>query len=229
MNNRLRLVVFLLIFAAVRTGDGAAEIFSGEPDVFDDIKVQMITSVQDSKKLVDENKALKARLIGLQLEIEQYEQDIEKVDPEYMRARRAGGGKGKRSAGWSDPRGDDLIREAQNIYLSGQSMVLDAGQRLWELQLYDLQYYKQELELDLKSMEFLYRKVNEQKRLELDALAREVEDDAEKIGNMTMKIAEEKSAAVYYSKRIELLGMESRALKRRISQLKGFLKQERRH
>ncbi|MCK5712704.1 MAG: hypothetical protein KAI25_08315, partial [Hyphomicrobiaceae bacterium] len=106
MIQHLRLVLFALIFASVMTTESAAEDFSGESDIFDDIKVQLINSYRDHKAFVDENKTLKARLISLQLEIERYEQELEAADPGYMRARRAGKEQAKRSSGWSDPEGD---------------------------------------------------------------------------------------------------------------------------
>ena len=224
MTQHLRLVLFALILAAVMTTEGAAENFSGEPDIFDDIKVQLINSSRNHKDLVDENKTLKARLISLQLEIERYEQELEAADPGYMRARRAGKEQAKRSSGWSDPEGDNLVREAQNIYLSGQAIPLDGVQKLRELQLYDLQYQKQELDLDLKSLEFLHEKVGEQRRPELEALENTVRENAEKKGDLLIKISQEKAAAHNHSKHINLLEMENRGLKKRIDQLKKLLK-----
>ncbi len=216
--------MFALILAAVMTTEGAAENFSGEPDIFDDIKVQLINSSRNHKDLVDENKTLKARLISLQLEIERYEQELEAADPGYMRARRAGKEQAKRSSGWSDPEGDNLVREAQNIYLSGQAIPLDGVQKLRELQLYDLQYQKQELDLDLKSLEFLHEKVGEQRRSELEALENTVRENAEKNGDLLIKISQEEAAAHNHSRHINLLEMENRGLKKRIDQLKKLLK-----
>ena len=216
--------MFALILAAVMTTEGAAENFSGEPDIFDDIKVQLINSSRNHKDLVDENKTLKARLISLQLEIERYEQELEAADPGYMRARRAGKEQAKRSSGWSDPEGDNLVREAQNIYLSGQAIPLDGVQKLRELQLYDLQYQKQELDLDLKSLEFLHEKVGEQRRSELEALENTVRENAEKNGDLLIKISQEEAAAHNHSRHINLLEMENRWVKKRIYQLKKLLK-----
>ena len=224
MTQHLRLVLFALILAAVMTTEGSAENFSGEPDIFDDIKAQLMNSSRGLKDLVDENKTLKARLISLQLEIEQYEQELEEADPEYMRARRAGKEQAKRSSGWSDPEGDDLVREAQNIYLSGQAIPLDGVQKLRELQLYDLQYQKQELDLDLKSLEFLHEKVGEQRRSELEALENTVRENAEKNGDLLIKISQEEAAARNHSKHIKLLERENKGLKKRIDQLKKLLK-----
>ena len=224
MIQHLRLVLFALILASVMTTESAAEDFSGESDIFDDIKVQLINSYRDHKAFVDENKTLKARLISLQLEIERYEQELEEADPEYMRARRAGKEPTKRSSGWSDPEGDDLIREAQNIYLSGRAIPLDGVQKLRELQLYDLQYQKQELDLDLKSLELLHKKVGEQRRLELEALENAVRESVEKKGDFLMKISQEEAAVRNHSKHIKLLEMENKGLKKRVDQLKKLLK-----
>ena len=224
MDKRLRLLLFLLVFIAAMTIEGAAENLSQGADVFDDIKVQMISSSRENKGLAAENKTLKAQLISLQLEIERYEQDIGKLDPEYMEDRELLRREKKRSTGWMDPADDALVREAQNIYLSGQSMALDDVQRLRELQLYDLQYQKQELELDLKSMEFLQQKIREQRRPELDALERDIRANIAEIRALSVKIAEQEKAALAYPREIELLKMENKALKQRISQLKRLLK-----
>ena len=222
MNRYSRLLVFIFLFTALVKTEGLAENFSGEADVFDDIKIEMISHAQENKKLADENKALKAKLVSLQLEIERYEQEIKALDPQYIEAR-AVEKKNRKAADQGDLQGDDLIREAQNIYLSGQSMALDGVQRLRELQLYDLQYQKQELELDLESMKFLDQKVSEQRRPEMDALKRETEIREEKTREALIKIDEEKKAAFVYSQRIELLKMENKALKQRIGHLKQLL------
>lgn len=224
MNRYSRLPAFIFLFIVLIKTDGSAENSPGGADVFSDIKVRMISSSQENKKLAVENKALKAELVGLQLEIEQYEQEIGRLDPGYMKAKEAARRQKKRPAGRSDPRGDDLIREARNIYLSGRSMALDDVQRLREVQLYDLQYQKQELELDLKSLEFARQKIREQRRPELDALERDIQANITKIRGLSVKIAGQEKAALNYPGRIDLLRMENKALKQRIRQLKRLLK-----
>lgn len=224
MNKKSRLLFFVFLFTALIKTGWSAEDLSGKADIFDDIKVRMVSSVEENVRLAAENKALKAELIDLQLEVEQHEQDIEALDPGYRKARKAAREQTQVFSGRDDPRGDELIQEAQNIYLSGRSMALGDVQRLRELHLYDLQYQKQELELDLKSLEFLDRKVGEQRRPELNALEREVEENAARTRTISEKIAEEEQAALRYPQTIDLLKMENEALKQKISQLKQWKK-----
>ena len=224
MNKYLRLLLILLISIAVTQTDGAAENLSQEDSVFDDIKVRMASSLEENIRLAEENKRLKGELTSLQLEIERYEWEIRRLDPGYMKAREVSRKQKKRSAGLKDSRGGDLVREAQNIYLSGQLMALDDAQRLKELYLYDLQYQKQDLELQLKSMEFLYQKINEQRSPELDALERKIGDNAAKAKELVVDIAEQEKAALSYPQEIEFLEMENRSFQKRIDHLKQFLK-----
>ena len=224
MNKYLRLLLILLISIAVTQTDGAAENLSQEDSVFDDIKVRMASSLEENIRLAEENKRLKGELTSLQLEIERYEWEIRRLDPGYMKAREVSRKQKKRSAGLKDSRGGDLVREAQNIYLSGQLMALDDAQRLKELYLYDLQYQKQDLELQLKSMEFLYQKINEQRSSELDALERKIGDNAAKAKELVVDIAEQEKAALSYPQEIEFLEMENRSFQKRIDHLKQFLK-----
>lgn len=213
-----------MISIAVTQADGAAENLSQEDSVFDDIKVRMASSLEENIRLAEENKRLKRELTSLQLEIERYEREIRRLDPGYTKAREVSRKQKKRSAGLKDSRGGDLVREAQNIYLSGQLMALDDAQRLKELYLYDLQYQKQDLELQLKSMEFLYQKINEQRSPELDALERKIGDNAAKAKELVVDIAEQEKAALSYPQEIEFLEMENRSLQKRIDHLKQFLK-----
>lgn len=215
--------MLIIFFIGVMVNNGLAEGLPDNGDLFDDIKIQMITASQKNKKLAVENKTLKAQLISLQLEIEKYEQEIGMIDPEYINDRKLLNEKKTESTDRDDSEGDALIQEAQNIYLSGPSMMLDEGQRLRELQLYDYQYEKQELQLDIQSMEFLHQKIKERRRPELGTLQKDIEENVAKSRNVALRIAEQEKAALSYPQEIDLLKMENEALKKKIKQLKRLL------
>jgi hypothetical protein len=103
-------------------------------------------------------------------------------------------------------------------------MALDDVQRLQELQLYDLQYQKQDLDLDLKSLEFLHEKVSEQRRSEIDALEEAIKENKNKARDISIKVAEEEKAALIYPQEIDLLRMENKTLQQRINKLRRMLK-----
>lgn len=214
----------MFLFIGLARTDGLAEQLSEEPDVLDPIRSRMIESSQENKRLAEENKALKAQLISLQLEIEQIEGEMKRLDPGYVKMSEQERKQNRESSGFRGLGDDDLIREAQNIYLSGRTMALGDVERLKELQLYDLQYRKQELELDLMSMEFLCRKVNEQRQPEIEAQEEGIKENEAKIENISMQIIEEERKSLLYPRNIELLKMENKALRQKIRNLKQLMK-----
>ena len=207
----------------VTVRNGFAEDLSNEGGVFDDIKVEMMSAARENNRLGEENKTLKMQLITLQLEVERFERDVEELDPEYMETRKASREPGAMPTDWNDADDDALIREAQDIYLSGRSLDLDESQKLRELQLYDLQYEKQELQLDLKSAEFLYGKVKDQRKSQLKVLQEDVTANESRIKDVTLRIAVQEKATLSYPQKIDLLKMENKALRKKIKQLKQLL------
>jgi len=214
------LCALVFLGAAVFAASGAAQEPLQEENFLDDIKGHMTAAAEENARLAQENETLRAQLIGLQLEVAQYEQDMEDVDPGYREVSRE---REPASGEWSDPESDALVQEAQNIYLSGQMLDMDAAQKLRELQLYDLQYEKQELQLDLKSAKYLSEKARKRQNPELDALEQDLKIQRAKLDEMGVKIAEQEKAALVYPQRVELLKMENAALKMKIKQLRKFL------
>jgi regulator of replication initiation timing len=223
MNKYLRLLLIMAIAITVMKTGGAAEGQSQEDSVFQGIKARMVSSYKENVRLAEENKKLKEELIGLQLEIERYERDIKRLDPRYMQAREVSRKQKEESSGLKAPRSGDLVKEAQSIYLSGQLLALDDVQKLKELYLYDLQYQKQDLELQLKSMEFLHQKVSEHRGPQLDALETEIGGNEARMRRLVEEIAEQEKVAMAYPQEIEFLKMENRSLQKRIDHLKRVL------
>ena len=224
MNAKVKLWMLVIFLTAMTAHNGLAQSPSNEGDVFDDIRTQMLSAAQKNSQLAEENKELKAQLINLQLEVDRHEQDMMALNPDYTKAREQLLQLEAASDSLNGSEDDALIREAQNIYLSGQSMQLDESQRLRELQLYDLQYEKQERQLDLKSLEFVYEKIKNQRRAELEALQAEVKTNEAKAQETALRVAEQEKAALSYPQRVDLLEMENKALKQKIKQLKELSK-----
>lgn len=215
-----------LIVLAVCAQCAAAEEIAGESDVLDELRSTMLSAAQRNDQLAQENQELKARLVDLQLEVEGLQQSIAQWDPEFIEARERTHEEMKPKlspGGWNDPDEDALIREAQSIYLSGQTMLLDEGQRLREMQLYDLQYEKQERQLDLMSMQYLHQKIKDRQRTQVESLMEEIKASEAKLENVSLRIAEQEKAALSYPQRIELLKMENKALRQKIDQLQELL------
>ncbi len=223
---KIHIPLWILFFCAVLflAKDVAAQDSLHEKNLFDGIKVQMISVAQENNRLAEENKALKAQLISLQLEVERNEQYIGAMDPDFGKERETSRKFKESRQERYDPEEDALIQEAQNIYISGQWINSDATQKLRELQLYDLQYEKQELKLDLKLLEFYHEKVKKKRGPELDGLDQDIKINQANLNELSVRIAEQEKAAMVYPQRIELLKMENIALRKKIKQLRKMLK-----
>jgi len=223
MKTYLKLFVLIFLFSAVMGKNGLAQEQPSKGGFFDGIKAQMMSAVKENQELATENKTLKAQLVGLQLEVEQYEGEIEELAPGYADAVESVPAQHARSPSWNDYGDDALIQEAQEIYLSGRLLDLDEQQRLQELKLYDLQYQKQEVQLDLQSQEALYQEVDEERQQELDVLQGDIQGNRVKEKDLSLKAAELEKAALAYPQEIDLLKMENKALKQKIHDLKRML------
>ena len=102
-------------------------------------------------------------------------------------------------------------------------MDLDLAQQLRELQLYDLQFYKQELLLDLYEQKTAYQKVESKRRQELEAYQEEIQQIQDKENDLSQRVAELEKRALSYPQEIDLLKMENKELKRKIALFKQRL------
>ena len=118
-----------------------------------------------------------------------------------------------------------LIEEAQELFLSGQHMDLGEEQKLRELQLYDLQYQKQELELDLEDRQALHRKLEPQRQQEIQALKIAIQENTKEEERLYQRTAAMERKLAVYPQDISLLKMENETLKKRIKQLRKLLSQ----
>jgi len=229
MKNHFGLWIGIVYFLIVMGPNVLAENQSAQNSAFDPIKDQMKSIIEDNTALIKQNKALKVQLIGLQLEVERREKEIRNLDPsfinkmQYLR-------EGHQSPSTLSTNGEELkdsalIKEAQELFLSGQYIDLDEEQRLRELQLYDLQYQKQELELDLQEKQALHRNIEEQRHQELQAVEREVEESAKEEENIRRKVTEAQRKVMAYPQDIDLLKMENETLRKKISHLRKLLSQ----
>jgi predicted RNase H-like nuclease (RuvC/YqgF family) len=222
MNIDLRLWAMMILFIAVAGRSGLAQDQSPEEQGLDAIKHQMISAAQRNHELAIENKTLKAQLVALQMEVERYHKDVAELD------RRSGQDGG--DAGFPASRDmlvdDPLVQEAQAIYLSGRSMDIDEEQRLREIQLYDLQYRKQELQMDLQSKESIYRETAGQRKQELNSLRKDIQKNEEKEKDLYRRIAEAEKVTAAYPAGVELLKMENQVLRQRINNLKYLISEQ---
>ena len=115
---------------------------------------------------------------------------------------------------------DPFIDEAQELYLSGQIMNLSDEQNLHELHLYDLQYQKQKLLLDLRELEVLYGEVQGKRSQEMEALESEIQEIINQEKEIRIKVMVLEKAAIAYPQDIDLLKMENKALENKIIRLK---------
>ena len=215
-------ILICFIVLAAHKGLAQNEDISGAADP---IKTQMSAIAEENRRLLDENKRLKTKLIGLQLEVEKQEREIRSLQPKIENTKKI---KREREVipevpniNYESMDDASLIKEAQDIYLSGQFMDLDIEQRFQELYLYDLQYQKQELQLDLEEKQALYDEIGTQRQTELDDLQREIQQNNEKEEEVISQIIELNKASTNHSRRIRDLTMENQFLREKIKRLKS--------
>ncbi len=203
---------------------GSAEDLSGQKSAFNPIKSGLPRVIQTNHALRKENKALKAEFIGLQLEVDRQEMELELLDPAYVR-----GGALKREQTSLSPQEeverDDaaLFHEVQNLYTSGVGLDLDLEQKQQELKLYDLQYQKEELLSDLEKKEFLYAEVGSKWVDELEEIEREIGENIDEKEALLLEISSSRKILEQYYRETDLLRMENEGLKKKIKHLiKGF-------
>jgi len=229
MKNYFRSWIWVVYFLSVMGISATAQDESGNNSIFDPIKSQMLSVTEKKITLAKQNQALRVQLIGLQLEVERHERVIKDLDPGFINKERRSR-KGDRfssiySMNKEELENSDLTKEAQELFLSGQYMDLSEEQRLWELQLYDLQYQKQELEIDLQDRQVLHQKMEEQRHTEFQVVEEEVQESARKEKNMHRKVTEAEKRVMAYSRNIDLLKMENETLRKKIGYLRDSLSQ----
>lgn len=229
MKNYFRSWIGVICFLSVLGPNAAAQDQSGKKSMFDPIKGQMLSVAEENIALAKQNQRLRVQLIGFQLEVEKNEKVIKDLDSGYIYKDRYLREEEQVSFDESmdeeESKSSALIKEAQDLFLSGQYMDLDEGQRLRELQLYDLQYLKQELELDLQDKQAQHQKIEEQKRLELQAAESEVQESVMEEENMRRKVAEAEKGILANPRNIDLLKIENETLRKKINQLRNFISQ----
>jgi len=229
MKNYSTLCIGFVYFLIALGSNVFAQTQSVENSVFDPIKFQMKSVAEENAALAKKNKTLKTQLIGLQLEIEQVEEVIKDLDPEYVPKarylREQERSRSKESAGKEELDDSSITEEVQELFISGQYMDLDEGQRLNELQLHDLQYEKQELKLDLQERQALVEEFDGQKHQELQAIEKDVQESVRMEKNMRRRIAGAEKKVLTYPQNIDLLRMENEALRKKIGQLRKLLSQ----
>ena len=218
-------VVCFLVFLGPNVFAEGLHVENGE---FDPIKVQMKSIAEENSALASQNKLLKTELIGLQLEVEKLEQEIKAMDPGYANKVRLASGQNQAYSTRASRQLEELddaalIEEAQDLYSSGQYMELGEGQRLRELELYDLQFQKQELELDLQERQAMLRDIEGQRNQELQDVKIAVEITGKEAEEARSKVTEAEQRALLYPRNIGLLKMENERLKKRIGQLRKLL------
>jgi hypothetical protein len=227
MKIEFRLWIGGIFFLVATSQSGLAQSQPGEDSVFDSLKTQIVSIAAENNELVQQNKKLKAQLVSLQLEVERYEKELKELDPDYVVWERTKGEPKEPSSGklvsLNDWENDPLINEAQDLYLSGQSMDLEPDQKLRELQLYDLQFHKQELLLDLHERGTLYQKIELKRRQELGTYQEEIQKIREEENDLSLRIAELEKRALGYPQEIDLLKMENKELKRKVALFKQML------
>lgn len=200
-----KLGIWACVFLAVMGQNGfAQQNESGEHTVFDAIKARMISAAKDNERLVIEYKSLKSRLVSLQMEIARLKKDIEGLQPPEK----------NQPTAYHDPdrtfsvdeiEDDVLIREAQEIYTTGQSMGIDGAQRLKELLLYDLSFQKQELQLDWQAKQRLYQEEEARRQQELDIIQKDIEEGLAKEEGLARKMAELEREEASSAREMDLL------------------------
>ena len=230
MKNYFLLWIGIVYFLIVMGPNVLAQSRSTETSVFDPIKDRMKLVADDNVDLSEQNRTLRTQLVGFQLEVEKVEKEIEILDPGSVRKMRYLREQGKMSLPQSLhdlEKSNDiaLIEEAQELFLSGQHMDLGEEQKLRELQLYDLQYQKQELELDLEDRQALHRKLEPQRQQEIQALKIAIQENTKEEEHLYQRVAAMERKLAVYPQDISLLKMENETLKKRIKQLRKLLSQ----
>lgn len=227
MKNYFRTWIGIVCSLGVLGSNALAQDQSGKNNIFGPIKAQMLSVAEKNAVLAKQNQTLRVRLIGLQLEVERHEKVIRDLDPGFINKERRSREEDRASSvelmSGEELENSALIKEAQDLFLSGQYMDLDEEQRLWELQLYDLQYQKQELEIDLQDRQALRQKIEGQRRRELQIVEGEVQESAREEKNIHRKVAEAKKKVMAYPQNIDLLKMENETLRKRIGRLRSLL------
>jgi len=229
MKNYSRLYFGVMCFLIILGSNVFAQNQSVENSVFDPIKFQMKSITEENAVLSKKNKSLKAQLIGLQLEVERQEEVLRDLDPDYVPKERYSREQDRPPS--TEPTNREeyedlaMIEEAQELFLSGQYMDIDEEQRLRELQLYDLQYQKQELKLDLKERQGLVQEFGKQRRRELQAIENGLKESIREEKDIRRKVAGAEKRVLAYPQDIDLLKMENEALRKKIGQLRKLLSQ----
>lgn len=223
MNKYLKGWIGTIIFLAVIGQNGSVQSQSDGSSAFESFKMNMISAAKESNQLMVENRGLKAQLESLQLEIERYGKEEGGLDQIYADIEASKNKQNELVINWKGIKDDPLVREAQELYLNGRRIGLDEAQRLRELQLYDLQYQKQELMLDLTFKKISYQEEKEKRRREMDTLQRDIQANEAKENNLLLRIAEIKKEVGNSSYEIDLLKMQIKSLKQSKSNLKQIL------
>lgn len=198
-------------------------------DPFGNLKSEMQSVSEENEELAKQNKTLRVQLIGLQMEVESREDELRELDPGY---RSPLTGKRERTEQPMTPQvtreleqmeDAELMKEAQEIFLSGEHVDMDEEQRMKELELYDLAIRKQELELDLKEKSGLIKDIDGQRKLEFEAVDRQAQVTFQKEARIREKMAEAEKLLISYPQDIELLRMENQQLKKQIEALRDKL------
>lgn len=230
MKNYFLFWIGVIYFLICLDSSAFAQDRSNKNSVFDPIKGQMKMVAENNIDLAGQNKVLRAQFISFQLEVEKVEKEIEVLDPEFVDKMRYTREQRKKYSSWSLHKAEEdndsrLVQEAQELYLSGQHMDLDVEQKLRELRLYDLQYEKQELELDLQDKQALHREIEPQRHREIQALKIAIQENTMEEERLYQRAAQMERKLAVFPQEISLLKMENETLKKRIKQLRKLLSQ----
>ena len=176
-----------------------------EESGLDDFKQKMISAAKEHDELLAENRKLKKMIGGHQSGVNGKKQDRGVIPWLEKRKKKEIITSNRELSVTSlllEENRNKMIKEAQDIYLSGLKMDLGDAQKLRELYLYDLQFQKQELELDIQLKEYWIKNVEDERYRKLDARDQEISSISAQEQELSEKVAElERAAAVFCGRR----------------------------
>jgi len=225
MARSLKITLMIAVLCLLIGTTGFAQDAPQSNNSVEAIRSELIKARRTTNDLKEQNKRLKSKLLGFQMEVQRSEAEVKKL--EHLYPHRANPDR-ERSAVFSDAdkglkgvtTSDPLVQEAQEIFLSGQIMDLSDEQKLKELYLYDLQFQKQELRLNLEEMGVLYQDVERKQMEEMETLQDEIRELVSREKQVYRQVMEAEKAVLSYPQIIELLKVENKRLQETIRRLK---------
>ena len=201
--NRILVLITIISGLLAIPGFAQEDIFSGSSyNAMENLKKEIEILLEENRKLTNEYQHLQDKFFNIQKQVQEKDHNLriqeKQITPTAKLRKQQEAALDHLSNNLADMEGQILLQRSKNNYLSTELIDIEQKQKLWELQLTDLELQKRQLQMDLKMKNFLNDESEEKQSDELNQLKKQIQADLDQQAEYE-RLSQEITSSVYAS------------------------------